>query len=219
MRTLNSLGLPFTVLLLLAASLAGQAGAQDVVPLNAKVIRLTGAAHYSVAGKPWQMLKVGDVLPAGTLVQTAKTKSIVDIQLGEGAGTDANAVRLLDDTALEIKKLTGTGAGADRIEEIELDLRAGQVLGVVKKFKDGSSYQIMLPTGAAGISGEVSDIKGTVYVLKPSGALAVLAGKVAIAIAAENTVAQIVGADQQFDPATGQVTKLAPDAPERKLWR
>jgi len=213
-RKLTSFGL-----LLLAASLVGQAGAQEAVSLTAKVIRLTGAAHFSVDGQPWQTLKVGDLLKAGTLVQTAKTKSSVDIQLGEGAGTDANAVRLFDDTALEIKKLTAKGAGADRVEETELDLRAGQILGIVKKFKDGSSHQIMLPTGAAGIRGEVADSKGTVYVLKPSGALTVLAGKVAIAIASENTVAQIVAADQQLDPATGQVTKLAPDAPERKLWR
>lgn len=219
MRKLTSFGLASGAMLLLAAGLIGQAKAQDAVPLTAKVIRLTGVARCSVDGQPWQNLKLGDVLKTGSLVQTAKNKATIDIQLGEGAGKDANAVRLFDDTAVEFKKLAATGAGAARMEELELDLRAGQILGVVKKFKDGSSYQIMLPAGAAGIRGEVTDSKGTVYVLKPSGVLTVLAGKVAIAIATENTVAQIVTADQQFDPATGQVTKLASDAPERKLWR
>ena len=164
------------------------AGAQDSVPLAAKVVRLTGAAHYSVNGQPWQMLKTGDVLRPGSLVQTAKTKSTLDIQLGDAG----NVVRLYDDTAVEIKTLAAKGAAADRVEEIELDLRLGQILGTVKKFKEGSAYRIMLPTGAAGIRGDVADSRGTAYVLKPSGALTVLAGKLAIAIASDNTVAQVV---------------------------
>jgi hypothetical protein len=77
----------------------------------------------------------------------------------------------------------------------------------------------MLPSGAAGVRGDAADSRGTVYVLKSTGNLVVLAGKMAIAIASDNTVAQVVSAEQQFDPASGQVTKLADDALERKLWR
>ena len=219
MRKLFSSWPALCPVILMAAGIGGQLRAEDAVPLTAKVVRVTGVARYSVDGKPWQTLKAGDLLKAGTLVQTAKTKATVDLQLGEGTGSDANMIRLLDDTAVEIKKLAAKGADADRVEETELDLRAGQVLGAVKKFKDGSTYQIMLPAGAVGMSGGVADSRGTIYVLKPSGALAVLAGKMAIAVASENTVAQVVAADQQFDPATGQVAKLAPDAPERKLSR
>jgi hypothetical protein len=105
---------------------------------------------------------------------------------------------------------TGGLAGT---EEIELDLRAGQILGVVKRFKEGSSYQVMLPSGAAGVRGDATDSRGTVYVLKSTGNLAVLAGKIAIAIASDNTVAQVISTDQQLDSASGQVTKLAADAP------
>ena len=219
MTKLSSLWLVLSAVVALTAHPAAQARAEDTVPLSAKVVRLKGVARFSVAGGPWQALKVGDLLKAGTLVQTAKTKATIDIQLGESAGTDASVIRLLEDTALEIRKLDAKSAGAERVVETELDLRAGQILGVVKKFKDGSTYQIMLPTGAAGIRGDVADSRGTIYALKPSGALAVLTGKMAIAVASENTVAQIVAADQQFDPATGHVTKLAVDAPERKLWR
>jgi hypothetical protein len=204
-------------ILLAVSALSGRT--QSGASFTAKVIRVTGVARYSVGGQPWQTLKAGDVLAPGTLVQTAKTKASVEIQFGTSGVADANIVRLLDDTALEIKKLSAQGTGADRTEEIELDLRAGQMLGAVKKFKEGSSYQIMLPGGAAGLRGDAADSRGIVYTLKPSGALAVLAGKVAIAIASENTVAQVVAAEQQFDPATGQVTKLAQDAPERKLFR
>jgi hypothetical protein len=219
MRKLTSFGLGFAVLSSLAAGFPCRAGAEDVAPLVAKVIRVSGGAQYSVGGQTWQALKVGTVLSPGTLVQTAKTKATVELQLGEAGGAQANIVRLLDDTAVEIKKLAAKGVGAERVEEIELDLRMGQILGAVRKFNDGSTYQIMLPTGAAGVRGDAMDSRGTVFLLKPSGELAVLAGKLAIAIASEKTVAQIVGADQKFDPATGQVAKLAADAPERKLWR
>ena len=191
-----------------------RAGAQDAAPLTAKVLKLTGSAHFSEGGKPWQMLKVGDVLRPSSLVQTARTKSMIDIQLSDG-----NAIRLYEDSAVEIKTVASKGTGASRTEEVELDLKSGQVLGVVKKFQEGSEYRIMVPTGAAGIRGGSSDPRGTAYVLKSSGTLSVLAGKMVIAIASENTVAQVVEAEQQFDAATGKVEKLAANAPERKLWK
>ena len=200
--------------MVLAAGGTWHANAQDSTPLTAKVVKLTGTARVSEGGKPWQMLKVGDVLKPGSLVQTAKTKATLDVQISDG-----NAVRLYDDSAVEFKTLATKGAGAGRVEEVELDLKAGQILGVVKKFQEGSEYRIMVPTGAGGIRGGTSDARGTAYVLKSSGALTVLAGKMVIAIASDNTVAQVVETDQQFDPATGKVEKLAADAPERKLWK
>jgi hypothetical protein len=214
MTQMRFLGACLGAAMVLAASGTWRAGAQDSTPLTAKVVKLSGTARVSEGGKPWQMLKVGDVLKPGSLVQTSKTKSTLDLQLSEGS-----AVRLYDDSALEIKTLAVKGAGEGRVEELELDLKAGQILGVVKKFQEGSDYRVMVPTGAAGIRGSTSDARGTAYVLKSSGALTVLAGKMVIAIASDNTVAQVVEAEQQFDPATGKVEKLAADAPERKLWK
>src|SRR5436853_5306662 len=117
--------------LLLANANSSRAQAQSGASFSAKVIRVTGGGRYSVNGQPWQTLKVGDVLLPGTLVQTAKTKATIEIQLGQRAGTDGDIVRLFDDTALEIKKLSIQGGGLEGAEEIELDLRAGQILGVV----------------------------------------------------------------------------------------
>src|SRR5207302_121262 len=85
-------------LLLLVSGTVGRARAQGAASVPAKVVRVTGAARYSMSGQPWQALKVGDVLAAGTLIQTAKTKATIEIQLGESAGTDANIIRLFDDT-------------------------------------------------------------------------------------------------------------------------
>ena len=61
--------------MVLAAGGTWHANAQDSTPLTAKVVKLTGTARVSEGGKPWQMLKVGDVLKPGSLVQTAKTKA------------------------------------------------------------------------------------------------------------------------------------------------
>jgi hypothetical protein len=218
MRKLISWFLAISAVLLTSAN-SSHAQAQSGGSFTAKVMRASGGARYSVSGQPWQTLKTGDVLAPGTLIQTAKTKATIEIQLGQGTGADSNIIRLFDDTALEIKKLATQAGGLEGTEEIELDLRAGQVLGVVKKFKEGSSYQVMLPAGAAGVRGDAADSRGTAYVLRSTGSLVVLAGKMAIAIASDNTVAQVVSAEQVFDPVTGQVAKLAGDAPERKLWR
>jgi hypothetical protein len=56
-----------------------------------------------------------------------------------------------------------------------------------------------------------------VFVLDSSGSLKMLSGRLAVAIASENTTAQVVAGGQQFDPATGKITDLPADAPERKL--
>src|SRR5438552_212028 len=87
MQKLTSFGLTVSLLLSIIAGSASRARAQGAVSGGAKVVRVSGVARYSVAGQPWQTLKVGDVLGPGTLVQTAKTKATVEIQLGESSGT------------------------------------------------------------------------------------------------------------------------------------
>jgi hypothetical protein len=206
--------------------------ADDEAPLTARVIHLTGAVRYSLNGSGWKMLKKGATLKPGVVIQTAKEKSSVDIELGEAGNGEGNSrsdraaweepsvnlVRLFEDSALEIRKLTARGAGAQRVEETDLNLRAGQVLGAVRRLSGGSHYEITIPNGVAGVQPGVAEGVGTVYVLKTSGALTAISGTMLMARVDGEVHTQIVTAGQQLDPGTGVVVQLAPDAPEKKLW-
>lgn len=211
--------------LLLASSLAA-ARAEDATVFAGKVVRLAGGARWSSDCKNWQLLKAGDSLRSGAVVQTANGNATLDIHFGEtgaSAGrkpqpaSSANLVRLYGETVLQINKLTSQGSGAARVEATELDLRAGRILGVLNRLPGASEFSVQFPAGIVGVQGNVGGGQGASYVLKSSGELAVLAGTAVIALTKDNAAAQAVTRDHRFDPATGQVTPLPSDAPERKL--
>jgi hypothetical protein len=204
--------------------MAGTVGAQVGTPGTAKVVRIQGHARYTTGNNVFLPLKVGAVLKPGTVIQTA-ANSFVDIILGEGdfampvMGTAApaapspqvyqpnveqNIVRLYENTALGIDKLTAMNTGADVVTETQLDLKAGRILGNVRKMSAASKYEVKIPNGVAGI-------RGTIYTLSADGVVKVLVGSVVIAYVAPDgtVVTQVVNGGQQFDARTGQITPIA----------
>ena len=205
---------------LAVAATASQALA-DSVPQFITVIRVKGEARYTTDNRTWQALKKGDVLKPGCVIQTAP-KSMVDIQLGEREAAvapvsynptsslyapeqqRANIVRVFENSALAVDKLsldkTGTG---DELSETQLDLRAGQIMGNVKKLSASSKYEVKIPNGVAGI-------RGTVYMISSSGVVNVLSGSVVIAIVGSDgtVVTRVVTAHESYDPATNTITRL-----------
>src|SRR5258708_17695916 len=111
-------------------SLATPAMAENA-PITAKVITVKGPARFSPDNLNWQPLKSGDILNPGSLIQTGG-KASVDIQLGnaEIASGAANEVRVFENSVLSITKLSAQATGANRVEDIELSLRTGQITGV-----------------------------------------------------------------------------------------
>jgi FecR protein len=199
-------------------TLASQAIA-DNVPQLITVIKVDGNARYSVDnGKSWQKLKRGDELQAGTVIETAE-KSIVDILMGEhqgpilaspagapspvhSAGDDSgpksNVVRVEPSSVLAIDKLTLEKTGTDEVSETQLDLRAGQIMGNVKKLSAASRYEVKIPNGVAGI-------RGTTYLVSATGVVYVLTGQVIISYVGPGgtVVTQTVGAGESFNPFNG----------------
>ena len=89
---------------------------------------------------------------------------------GGAADTEtANIVRIFESTVLGVDKLTLERTGVDEVSETQLDLRAGQIMGNVKKLSAQSRYEIKLPNGVAGI-------RGSSYVWSSSGSLVMLSG-------------------------------------------
>ena len=208
--------------LVMTASLSAQSAAER----SGKVVRIKGAARYSTGNNVWQPLKIGQVLKAGTLVQTA-ADSHVDIVLGDAARVEAvravanpssggggggsgyqpkaeqDVVRIHADTVLALDKLSVIDTGTDKVTDTQLDLRSGKIFGTVKKLNATSRYEIKLPNGVAGV-------RGTVYQVTADGVLQVLTGTVVISwTAADGTVmTQTVNGGYQFDARTGLITPL-----------
>ncbi len=191
----------------------------ETVPQAVQVLRVKGHARYSVDNKTWQPLKKGDVLPPTVMIQTA-AKSTVDIQPGDenAAPTSidadsgsirapdelkANTIRVYENSVLDIAKLTSDRANAAEVSETQLDLRAGRMMGAVRKSPNASRYEIKFLNGVAGV-------RDGVYILSSSGSLDVLYGTTIVVLEAADgsSPAKIVTANHQFDPATGVVAEI-----------
>jgi hypothetical protein len=218
--------------------------AQTVQQGSAKVVNIKGSARYMSGDTTWHPLKAGAILKPGTIVQTA-SGSYVDLVLNNenarasgSAGisssesapsamnasyhaqpvVEQDAVRIFENTVLGIDKLNTTQTGADRVTDTTLDLKAGRILGTVKKLSAASSYEVKIPNGIAGI-------RGTIYLITASGEVSVLSslsdlanqvpsGSVVMAYkdADGNVITQVVGNGQHFDTSSGQLTPLPQSA-------
>lgn len=217
------------VALVVAAAVSAQAAEQGL----AKVVNIKGAARYQTAdNSTWRPLKTGTVLRQGAVIQTA-SESHVDVVLNNerasaattaalgGASSsapsavsyvqpkvDQDAIRIYENTVLGVDKLTIEQTGVDKMTETQLDLKAGRILGTVKKVPAGSKYEVKIPNGVAGI-------RGTIYSLSADGILSVYTGSVVLAYVGGdgNTSTQEVRAGQRYDAKTGQLTNI----PESEL--
>ncbi len=218
------------VLSAVALSMISTVAAQTAVEGVATVIRMKGPARYTTGNNTWQALKKGMVLKPGSIVQTSTEKgSFVDLVLSEvGAAVptpaiyqpnipssytssqayqpsaEQNVVRLWENSALGIDKLSTMQTGADNVSDTQLDLKVGRVSGNVKKMSSASKYEIKLPNGVAGI-------RGTLYDVTAEGVVRVFVGSVVLAWvdAKGNVVTQVVSGGQQYDARTGELTPLS----------
>jgi len=224
-----------------AFAVVASAVAQQMSQSTAKVVRIKGSARYADASNVWQPLKVGDVLKAGCIIQTA-ADSRVDLVLGDkdatanevkwgqttsymGAGGGAGGgdsaekdphskrdfVRLSENSVLAIDKLLIADTGTDKIREVQLDLRAGRAFGMVKKLNGASKYEVKIPNAVAGI-------RGTIYTISANGTLDVLVGSVVVAYkdASGSITTQVVKGGERFDASTGQVSPI-PDYDQKEM--
>lgn len=190
---------------------------------SAKVVAKSGDARYFVAGDPNpHQIKVGMVVKPGMTIQTATgAGNYVDLILNNVHAQEApiatpseiahytpkaeqDGIRIYENTVLAVDKLSITQTGADTVTDTELDLKAGKILGTVKKLSPTSKYEVKIPNGVAGI-------RGTIYVLSANGILSVLTGSVVVAYVGPggDVITQVVNAGQQFDLNTGLITQIS----------
>jgi hypothetical protein len=213
---LNSL-LAGGIALAMVTAVAAQTVNQGVV----KVVRLKGAARFVGGSNAGQLLKVGDTIKPGDVIQTAD-KSRLDLVLGDdavpeskpgtaGAGAglsysptvEQNTLRVWENTLLGIDKLAITQTGADEVTETQLDLKAGHIFGSVKKMSAASKYEVKIPNGVAGI-------RGTVFDISAEGVVKVLSGSIVLAyVGPDGTlVTQVIMGLQEFDAPSNSLKAL-----------
>ncbi len=131
------------------------------------------------------------ILKSGTTIQTASGEhNFVDLVLNNAQAVappepspstiahaqpkaEQDGIRIFENSVLSVDKLTINATGAEAITDTELDLKAGSVLGTVKKLSPSSKYEVKIPNGVAGI-------RGTIYYLNASGIVRVLTGSVVV---------------------------------------
>jgi hypothetical protein len=199
----------------MAIGLAAQSFDQGETLVSSTILRLKGHARCSTdGGKTWRMVKAGDTLASGSMIQTA-FKSELDLVLGETAESQtANLLNLAEDTLLRLDKIArkpGTGSPGTA-EEISLDLRKGTITGNVRKLAATSRYEIAFVHGVAGT-------REGIYKLQANGEISVLKGRAFIALT-DARPAKAIAAGQQFNPATGTLAALPPQAtPSPAEWQ
>ena len=214
-----------------ALTMITNVSAGDAKERTGKVIRVKGAARYSVGNNVWQPLKVGESLKPGALIQTAKGAS-VDISFEESyvapskpsgpssshlnqflPTTEQDMIRLGEDTVISVDKLSAVDTGNDKVTETEIDLRKGRLFGTTKKMSATSQFRVKIPNGIAGI-------RGTIYTISSGGVIQVLVGSVVVAYTQPDgtVVTQVVNAGFQYDARSGQLSPI-PDYDQKELVR
>jgi FecR protein len=198
----------------------------------AKVLRIKGSARYSLGNNNWLPLNPGDILRPGTLIQTGQAEgTYVDLALmREGATAPAtvsrtmvghlgfsaagmvryhpvaeqNTIRIWENSLVGIDRLTFSDTGEGTVSDTQLDLKAGHILGTVKKMPAAARYEIKLPNGVAGV-------RGTVYDITANGLIRVASGTVVYSFvnAQGNIQTRVITGGQEYNPSSDQITPLA----------
>jgi hypothetical protein len=123
---------------------------------------------------------------------------------GTGSAAEQDVIRVFENTALGIDKLSAVHTGADQVTDTQLDLKTGRIAGTVRKMSPASKFEIKLPNGVAGIRGTVFDVTsdGFVRVLVGSMVLAWVDSK------SGNVTTQAIMSGQQYDARTAQASPI-----------
>lgn len=194
------------------------ADAQIASPRVATILHVEGNARYSIDNQTWQPLKKGAAFNLGAIIQTAD-KARVDILLddptaadqnagftGGGASGDnpvANVVRVLPNTVLAVDKLTAIRY--DSLEEVQLDLRTGQILASARKLTGTAKYEVKVSNGVVGVrSGH--------FKIQANGTVDVYSGSVIVAesVGDGTLTTKLVEAGKRFDPASNSLVDAPP---------
>ena len=155
-------------LLTLAAVLSARA---EVKQGSAVAIAVSGSANYIDAGGVSHALKVGDVLKPGDTVKNGMDCE-VDLLLEHVGST----VGLSSGSILKLERLSYEDTRYGRISQTRLDLKAGELVGKVRKELAGARFEVVTPKTIASVRGT------TFFINAQTGDVHVTAGTVLVTV-------------------------------------
>jgi len=210
------------------------AEAQSSKQRTGKVVRIKGAARYSIGNNIWQPLKVGAILKSGAIVQTAQD-SYADVVLNEessapaasggmpGKASSASspstpppsptsaAARSVDQDVVRI--LEDTVLSFDRLTAV--DTGADRVTETELDLRTGAIFGAVKKQSAASrfeikIPNGVAGIRGTYFYANAKGTFSCLSGSLAAAFTAPDGTpgAQVVAGGYQFNCLTRELSPI-----------
>jgi len=218
----------------LSLALVASADAQTSKQRTGKVVRIKGAARYSTGNNVWQPLKVGSILKAGYIVQTAQD-SYTDIVLNEEASAPAApagipskapsaaasssaspspssaAARSVDQDVVRV--LPDTVLSFDRLTAVETG--GDRVTETELDLRTGAIFGAVKKQAAASrfeikIPNGVAGIRGTYFYASSKGMFSCLSGSLVAAYTnADGTPGtQVVSGGNQFNAATRELAPI-----------
>jgi hypothetical protein len=123
-------------------------------PEMSKIVGCGGTSDYSIdGGTTWRSVKLGKVLPLGSLIRTAEGDtngvmlSVADKIRGDSLHTRrANLLTIYGNALLKLEKVTSQSLGGKKIGDIRLSLLKGNAIGHAWNILPGD----VLPTSYAG---------------------------------------------------------------------
>lgn len=196
---------------LMVAALGADLQAQTMKQSKAVVRNIRGDVRYKAnAAADWVPLKVNTSLNPGAYVETG-SQSSVDLFLRD----IGSVVRVTESTQMGIDKLSYSREGDETVVDTELNLKAGTILGNVKKMAATSRYDVKIPNGVCGI-------RGTEFRVSASGIVSVISGTVRVTYQPPGGGAPIVrdvGAGQTFyPPVAGGEPTVSSIPPTDPVW-
>jgi len=201
MKRIQTIAAYFIVLVLAGVSSLKSAEPGRVVG-KAIIRSVSGTATFTSANGEKGKLKVNMELEAGATISTGPD-AFVYLNVNGLLST----VRVASDTTIAISEMSRVGSAADGDTDTSLDLRAGEILGQVKKVSANSRYEIKTPHGVAGIRGTDFNIK---VLLLPNGEYLVtftsVDGQLLVsAIVSGSTVVKVLYTHESWTPGNGDV--------------
>lgn len=200
---------------------------EQELPIPSTAMKLDGGARYSQDGATWKAIEVGDSIPSGSIIQTARFGKLV-ISLGEktmtvtspsGFGSGglydpavhpANLLGLADDSIVKLRNVKSERLADSKMRKdvVELVLERGMIQGNVKKQSQESQYQVQFKNGVLTMH------EGT-YQMDNSGNVSIFDGHGEIRFPGRNLTNQLT-VFQKLDAETGAITNFPPPSLD---WR
>jgi hypothetical protein len=190
--------------------------AMETTPAALSVVQIKGNAFYSTNEHEWFSLAKGDLITQGYIIQTATNSSLdlLPVTKTKSAHTVSKStvtsgsglIQISGSSRLFISTLSASTNGDNRLSNVRLILRSGEMMGNMGNPSKACSLEMQFENGFA-------VTRSATYKMNSSGWLRVQSGSLELEVTRpdNSTEAKLVTASHQYDPVTNEITPASPN--------